>query len=169
LDNMVFDQRGNVWGVTDMSTGLHNGFSDGFPNTPTDITHTATGDVASFIGVFGNNWMFVIPTRGPEAGEIIPFAYGPTRCEMTGPTFVGDTLILSVQHPSEDCVFDPSFDPDTVMLRRTIEILHLDGSVFQQERIVPRASNWPSNIADDPSVHPRPCVICIQRKGKVTA
>ena len=27
LDNLAFDEDGNVWGVTDMSTGLHNGFT----------------------------------------------------------------------------------------------------------------------------------------------
>ena len=41
VDNLVFDDRGNVWGVTDMSTGLHNGFTDGLPNNPTTISHTA--------------------------------------------------------------------------------------------------------------------------------
>ena len=116
------------------------------------------------LGVFGNNWMFFIPTEGPNAGEIFPFAYGPTRCELTGPTFIENTLIISVQHPSEDCVFDPSFNPVTAILTRTIEILNLDGSVFEQVRTVPRGSNWPSNIEGNPNGPPRPCVICIQRK-----
>ena len=103
VDNLVFDKRNNVWGTIDMSTGLLNGFTDGIPNNPTTINHTATGDVSTFIGVFGNNWLFFVPTSGPNAGEIFPFAYGPTRCELTGPTFVGNTLIISVQHPGEDC------------------------------------------------------------------
>ena len=70
LDNLAFDQRGNVFGVTDMSTGLHNGFTEGFPNNPTTVDHAATGDVANYVGVFGNNWLFYLPTEGPDAGEI---------------------------------------------------------------------------------------------------
>ena len=46
--------------------------------------------------------MFYVPIDGPDAGKVVPFGYGPPRCEMTGPTFVGDTLILAVQHPGED-------------------------------------------------------------------
>jgi uncharacterized protein len=49
VDNLAFDQRGNVFGVTDMSTGLHNGFTEGFPN---NLDHTATGDVPSRWGFF---------------------------------------------------------------------------------------------------------------------
>jgi uncharacterized protein len=86
------------------------------------------GDVSSFVGVFGNNWLFFVPTSGPNAGEIFPFAYGPTRCEMTGPTFVGNTLIISVQHPGEDC--DYQFTPLT--LNRDIEMFDLDGTLFTQ-------------------------------------
>jgi uncharacterized protein len=161
VDNLAFDHKGNVWGVTDMSTGLHNGFTDGLPNTPTTIDHTAIGDVSNFIGVFGNNWMFVVPTSGPDAGKIIPFAYGPTRCEFTGPTFVGNTLFLSVQHPGEDC----DFQSEPLTLNRDIEILDLGGAVFTQNRTVTRSSTWPSNIEGlGAGVSPRPCVIAIQRK-----
>ena len=159
VDNLVFDKRNNVWGTIDMSTGLHNGFTDGLPNNPTTINHTAIGDVSTFIGVFGNNWLFFVPTSGPNAGEIFPFAYGPTRCEMTGPTFVGNTLIISVQHPGEDC--DYQLEPLT--LNRDIELLDLDGKLFTQNRTVTRSSNWPSNIEGLPT-GPRPCVIAIQRK-----
>ena len=160
VDNLVFDKRNNVWGTIDMSTGLHNGFMDGLPNNPTIINHTATGDVSAFIGVFGNNWLFFVPTSGPNAGEIFPFAYGPTRCEMTGPTFVGNTLIISVQHPGEDC--DYQLEP--LMLNRDIELLNLDGTLFTQNRTVTRSSNWPSNIEGLPAGPPRPCVVVIQRK-----
>jgi secreted PhoX family phosphatase len=159
VDNLVFDKSGNVWGVTDMSTGLHNGFTDGVPNNPTTINHTAIGDISNFIGVFGNNWMFVVPTSGSDAGEILPFAYGPTRCEFTGPTFVGKTLIMSIQHPGEDCDFGPG---DT--LSRDIEMLDLDGELFTQARTVTRSSAWPSNIETPRGNAPRPCVIGIQRK-----
>jgi uncharacterized protein len=161
VDNLAFDERGNVWGVTDMSTGLHNGFTDGLPNNPTTINHTTTGDVSSFIGVFGNNWLFFIPTSGPGAGEVIPFAYGPTRCEMTGPTFVRNTLIVSIQHPGEDC----DFKVEPPVLERDIEMLDLDGTLFTQHRTITRSSHWPSNIEGKPDGPPRPCVIAIQRKG----
>jgi len=160
VDNLVLDKHNNVWGTIDMSTGQHNGFTEGLPNNPTTINHTATGDVSSFIGVFGNNWLFFVPTSGPNAGEIFPFAYGPTRCELTGPTFVGNTLIISVQHPGEDC--DYQFTPLT--LNRDIEMLDLDGTLFTQNRTVTRSSNWPSNIEGLLAGPQRPCVIAIQRK-----
>jgi len=159
VDNLVFDAAGNVWGVTDMSTGTHNGFDVGAAGTPNEISHGKTGNVADLTGVFGNNWLFYIPTSGPDAGEVIPFAYGPVRCEMTGPTFAGDTLILSVQHPGEDCPFH-----DNPLLSRDIEMLGLDGSLFSQKRSAPRGSNWPSNIEGNPQGPPRPSVIGIRRK-----
>jgi uncharacterized protein len=161
VDNLAFDRSGNVWGVTDMSTGLHNGFTDGLPNNPTTIDHMATGDVSSFIGVFGNNWLFYVPTSGRDAGAVIPFAQGPTRSEFTGPTFVGNTLIISVQHPGEDCDFQLA----PQILTRDIEMLNLDGTVFTQSRSVTRSSRWPSNIEGLAGGPPRPCVIAIQRQG----
>ncbi|MEW6494167.1 MAG: PhoX family phosphatase [Cyanobacteriota bacterium] len=173
VDNLAFDSQGNVWGVTDMSTSAHNGFDVGAAAEPLLIEHTVVGanspsqidsnknvETSNLIGVFGNNWLFFIPTSGPDAGEVIPFAYGPPRCEMTGPTFVGDTLIISVQHPGEDCPFSPQ-----QTLNRDIEILNLDGSsVFNQKRTVPRGSNWPSNIQGNTSGPPKPSVIGIRRK-----
>lgn len=172
VDNLVFDNLGNVWGVTDMSTGSHNGFEEGAAGTPIPIDHrvvgatSAVGDDSNFnvqtsslIGVFGNNWMFFIPTSGPGAGQVIPFAYGPPRCEMTGPTFVEDTMILSIQHPGENCPYNPN--PN---LSRSIEMLNLDGTLFNQTRTVPQGSNWPSNIDGNASGPPRPSVIGIRRK-----
>lgn len=173
VDNLAFDSQGNVWGVTDMSTSAHNGFDAGAAGEPLLIEHEVKGTEApardganlnvqtsNLIGVFGNNWLFFIPTSGPDAGEIVPFAYGPVRCELTGPTFVGDTLIISVQHPGEDCPFNPQ-----ETLSRDIEILSLDGSsVFNQKRSVPRGSNWPSNIQGKLQGPPRPSVIGIHRK-----
>ena len=158
VDNLKFDNEGNVWGVTDMSTSTHNGFAVGAAGKPNEIDHTKTGDSAEITGVFGNNWLFFIPTSGPDAGEVIPFAYGPVRCEMTGPTFVEDTLILSVQHPGEDCPFQ-----DNALLSRDIEMLDLKGNLFSQKRNVPRGSNWPSNIDGNPQGPPRPSVIGIRR------
>lgn len=172
VDNLAFDKQGNVWGVTDMSTGSHNGFDVGAAAEPKLIDHRVVGanspsqigsdqNVATsdLIGVFGNNWLFYIPTRGPDAGEVVPFAYGPPRCEMTGPTFVGDTLIISVQHPGEDCPFNPQ-----ATLNRDIEMLNLDGTLFTQNRTLPRGSNWPSNIQGNGLGAPRPSVIGIHSK-----
>jgi hypothetical protein len=171
VDNLAFDNQGNVWGVTDMSTSAHNGFDVGAAARLKSIDHTVIGatpepigtnlnvETSSLIGVFGNNWMFCIPMSGAYAGQIVPFAYGPPRCEFTGPTFVGDTLILSVQHPGEDCPFAPQ-----VTLSRTIEMLDLNGTLFNQIRNVPRGSNWPSNIEGNPGGPPRPSVVLIKRK-----
>lgn len=160
LDNLVFDAQTNIWGVIDMSTGTHNGFEVGAAGTPTTIDHSVSGNVSTFTGVFGNNWMFFVPTRGPRAGQVIPFAYGPVRCEMTGPTFIGDTLLVSVQHPGEDCPIN-----DGTVLSRNVEILNLNGTTFNQARTVPRGSSWPSNIQGNPQGVPRPSVIGIQRKN----
>ncbi|MBE9193462.1 PhoX family phosphatase [Gloeocapsopsis crepidinum LEGE 06123] len=178
VDNLAFDPQGNIWGVTDMSTSAHNGFNVGAAAEPLYIEHTVVGsespsvidsnqnvETSNLIGVFGNNWLFFIPTSGSDAGEIVPFAYGPPRCEMTGPTFVGnDTLIIAVQHPSEDCPYTPQ-----ATLSRDIEMLNLDGTLFKQKRTVPRGSNWPSNIEGKRQGPPRPSVIGIRRKdGKST-
>ncbi len=98
------------------------------------------------------------------AGEVIPFAYGPVRCEMTGPYFIrnaagqSDTLLLAVQHPGEDVPLG-----DGVKLARSIPMLSLDGTLFNQERLVPRGSNWPSNIQGDPNGPPKPAVIGVRR------
>ena len=46
--------------------------------------------------------MFYVPTEGRHAGLIVPFATGPMRCEMTGPSFVGNTLVISCSIPGED-------------------------------------------------------------------
>jgi secreted PhoX family phosphatase len=173
VDNLAFDNQANIWGVTDMSTSAHNGFDVGAAPDPIFIEHSVLGaestsqidsdqnvETSNLIGVFGNNWLFFIPTSGPDAGRLTPFAYGPVRCEMTGPTFVGNTLIISVQHPGEDCPFTPQ-----VTLKRDIEMLNINGSaVFTQERTVPRGSNWPSNIQGKLQGPPRSSVIGIRRK-----
>jgi hypothetical protein len=171
VDNLAFDSQGNVWGVTDMSTAAHNGFDVGAAAQPRVIEHTVVGasspsqtdsnknaETSNLIGVFGNNWLFFIPMSGPRAGQVLPFAYGPVRCELTGPTFLGDTLIIAVQHPGEDCPIN-----DGTILSRSIEMLNLDSSLFNQTRSVPRGSSWPSNIEGNPQGPPRPSVIGIRR------
>lgn len=171
VDNLAFDPDGNIWGVTDMSTGAHNGFTTGANPQPLSIDHTVRGNVAenigsnlnvqtsNLIGVFGNNFLFAIPLNGAHAGAIVPVAYGPPRCEMTGPTFIGSTLIIAVQHPGEESRFD-----QVVNLNRNIEMLDLDGSLFVQNRTIPSGSNWPSNIEGKRNGPPRPSVIGIRPK-----
>jgi uncharacterized protein len=159
VDNLAFDNRNNIWGVTDMSTGLHNGFEVGAAGTATTINHAQAGNVSNYVGIFGANWLFYIPLSGQYAGKVVPFAYGPPRCEITGPTFVGDTLIVAVQHPSEDCPYTPA-----QTLSRQVPMLALNGSIVYQTRNVPRGSNWPSNIQGSGNV-PKPAVIGIRRKG----
>jgi hypothetical protein len=163
VDNLAFDPQGNVWGVTDMSTSTHNGFEVGAAGKPTTIDHKKTGNVAEFTGVFGNNFLFYIPTSGLNAGTVIPFAYGPNRCELTGPTFLGDTLIIAVQHPGEDSPID-----DGTVLSRQIEMLDLNGAVFNQTRSVSRGSLWPSNIENDRRRSPMPSVVGIRRVRSTT-
>ncbi|NEP02014.1 MAG: DUF839 domain-containing protein [Symploca sp. SIO2E9] len=161
VDNLAFDNQRNIWGVTDMSTSRQNGFRTGANPGLRSIDHSDTGATDALVGVFGNNWLFFIPTSGPGAGEVVPFAYGPPRCEMTGPTFVGDTLLLAVQHPGESVPINAGQPP----LNRDIEMLNLDGTLFTQNRTVPLGSSWPSNISsddggsDNPNGPPRPCVI----------
>lgn len=163
-DNLAFDWGRDLWVVTDMSTERHNGFDRGTAGTPQTVDHTASGDTPSLVGVFGNNWMFTVPLIGPDAGLIVPFAIGPMRCEMTGPTFVdGQTLIVSVQHPGEDVPIG-----DGTVLSRSLEILRLDGTLTSQTRNAPRGSNWPDNV-EHPALplsqqYPRPSVIGIRRK-----
>ncbi len=159
MDNLVFDHQAELWGVTDMSTSLHNGFGIGAAPAQTTINHALGGNTSNLVGVFGNNWLFCVPIQGRDAGRICPFAYGPPRCEMTGPTFVHDTLIISVQHPGEDSPIG-----DGTILTRSTEMLKLDGSLFTQTRTVPRGSNWPDNITGDPAGVPRPCTIGIRRR-----
>ncbi len=86
-DNLIFDSKGDLWVVTDVSSGSLN------------------GGIYKFMG---NNAMFYLPTTGDNAGKAYRFATGPGQAEMTGPTFLGnDTLFLSVQHPGEE---SPSMD-----------------------------------------------------------
>src|SRR5262245_11914501 len=171
VDNLAFDVLGSLWGVTDMTTGAHNAVGDGPSPSALPVNHSGIGSAAdasgNLVGVFGNNWMFFIHTSGPFAGVHFPFAIGPTRCEMTGPTFVGNTLVLSVQHPGEDSPTSMALTAHPTFHRAGLEILTLDGSgVFRQDRTVPVGSQWPGNIAKDPADVARPAVIGIQRKHR---
>ncbi|WP_257348572.1 PhoX family protein [Pseudalkalibacillus decolorationis] len=82
-DNLTFDEDGNLWTVTDISSSkLNNGIWE----------------------PFGNNGMFAIPTAGKDEGVAFQFASAPRDAELTGPSFTPDetTLFLSIQHPGEE-------------------------------------------------------------------
>ena len=170
-DNLAFDKLANLWGVIDQTTSLHNAVGDGPTPTALVVDHSGIGSGANgggnLVGVFGNNWMFFIPTVGPAAGVHFPFAIGPTRCEMTGPTFVGNILVLSVQHPGEDSPTRAKLAANPTFPRTDLQILAMDGTdVFLQNRTVPVGSQWPGNIAKPATDIARPAVIGIQRKHR---
>jgi secreted PhoX family phosphatase len=84
-DNLVFDHAGNLWVVTDVSSSSLN-----VPGRPQAF--------------HGNNAVFMVPRRGPNAGVAFRFANMPVQAEGTGPYFTPDeqTLFLDVQHPGEE-------------------------------------------------------------------
>lgn len=90
-DNLAFDKDGNLWVVCDMASDKIN---------------------RGAYKPFGNNGLFMVPTRGESAGDAFQFASGPVECEITGPWFTedGTTLFVSVQHPGEE---SPSRDKPT--------------------------------------------------------
>jgi hypothetical protein len=152
-DNLEFDNRGNIWMVTDMSTSRHNKAvpsrtdKNGKPLKQTEL-----------VGLFGNSSIWYIPTSGPNAGKAFMFGYGPMGCETTGPFLTPDnkTLFLAVQHPGEDNGIRKDMKTET----RMFAMRTTDGQEFMQERIVPIGSNWPSK---QPNAAPRPAVVAIRR------
>lgn len=95
-DNLVFDRQGNLWMTTDMS---------------------GTSMWRAPYESFGNNSLFVIPAKGPDAGIPLRVINAPVGAELTGPMLSpdGKTLFLSVQHPGEqphDKRQNPSHWPD---------------------------------------------------------
>lgn len=153
-DNLVFDPLGNLWMVTDITTTVQN-----FPNERAAVSGTDAGS-KFFPGVFGNNAMFMIPTSGEKAGIPQLFAIAPMEAELTGPTFTpdGKTLILAVQHPGERRGVRKASNPHE---ERTQIVHDRSDQPFEQKRIVPQGSNFPSTELDQP---PRPCVVCITRE-----
>ena len=155
-DNLVFDADANLWMVCDITTPTHN-----FPVTRDSKDKTTPGE-KNFLGVFGNNAMFMIPTSGPHAGVPFCFATGPMECELTGPTFTKDgrTLILSVQHPGELYGARADSRDRRSQEERMLKIAARDGSVFEQRRLVPLGSTFPTGRPGDV---PRPAVVCVVR------
>ena len=93
-DNLVFDSGGNVWVVTDISSGTLND-----PEAPQAF--------------HANNAVFMVPRTGPNAGIAFRFANMPVAAEGTGPYFTPDerTLFLNVQHPGETTPDAEGADP----------------------------------------------------------
>ena len=135
-DNLEVDGAGNIWVVTDRSSG------------------TRPGDA------FGNNGCWVLPRRGPARGEALCFATGPMECELTGPCFDSSehSLFLAVQHPGEVHGTRRAQGAS----RHTTSLVDRDGVGFEQERWVPTGSNWPSGV---PGRVPRPGIVAISRQA----
>ncbi len=140
-DNLVFDQKGNLWMVNDMSTTKQNNPKD-----------------KQGVGCFGNNSIWFIPTSGSHAGNAYLFGIGPMECETTGPFFTQDqqTLFLAIQHPGEV----HGIRQNSAVENREFEMKTTDGQSFKQTRSVPLGSNWPSKNPNDP---PKPAVVAIRR------
>jgi uncharacterized protein len=154
-DNIEVDGSGNLWIVTDMSTGKHN------QAVPSRMVEGVTLSGEDLTGVFGNNSLWYLPLSGENAGEIYPFAIGPTECECTGPFFSQDraTLFLAVQHPGEQNGVRQELATET----RDFELLTTDGTPFKQQRQVPLGSNWPSKQPNQP---PLPAVVAIVKSDR---
>ncbi|MGK7894713.1 MAG: PhoX family phosphatase, partial [Xenococcus sp. (in: cyanobacteria)] len=151
-DNIALDKQGNLWVVTDMSTSKQN------KAVPSRSANGEALSGSNLTGVFGNNSLWYVPLSGNNAGEIYPFAIGPTECECTGPIFSEDnsTLFLAVQHPGEK----NGIRQDMASQTRDFELLTTDGISFKQQRQVPLGSNWPSLQANQP---PRPAIVAITK------
>ena len=134
-DNLAIDRGGNLWMVTDRSSGDAN------------------------FDLFGNNSCWLLPGQGAYAGEALLFAMGPMECELSGPCFDAQdkTLFLSVQHPGEDGGTHRAGDEEY----QAFELRDRANRPFQQLRRVPLGSNWPSGVAGRA---PRPGVVMVQRR-----
>ena len=158
-DNLEFDSNGNLWIVTDMSTGAHN---QAVPRQRVDESgEPIVGK--GLLGLYGNNSLWQIKIGGENAGEAKMFAYGPMECELTGPFFTedGSTLFLAAQHPGERNGIRKAMKTEM----RSFEMKTTDGQTFTQSREVPVGSNWPGKIADAP---PKPSIVAIRRLNSGT-
>ncbi|MEB3341375.1 MAG: alkaline phosphatase PhoX [Okeania sp.] len=98
-DNLEFDDKGNLWMVTDISTSKHNKTvpenrmgKDKKPMNQKELCR-----------LFGHNSIWYIPTYGPNAGQAYLFGIGPAETETCGPFFTKDqkTLFVAIQLPGE--------------------------------------------------------------------
>ena len=138
-DNLAFDQAGNLWMLTDRSSA------------------------SSSSDVFGNNSCWLFPGSGPAMGQAVPFAMGPMECELCGICFdhpeqgEGEaTLFLAVQHPGEVNGTRRKGAEEI----QAHQLVDRKGVGFEQLRIVPLGSNWPSGVPDRP---PRAGIVAIRR------
>ncbi len=152
-DNIAFDPKGDLWAVTDMSTGAHN---KAIPQRQDKSGKALEGK--ELLGLYGNNSLWHISLSGQNAGEAKMFAYGPMECELTGPFFTEDstTLFLSAQHPGETNGTRKAMAVKT----REFQMKTVKGEPFVQKREVPLGSNWPGKAADLPA---KPSVVAIRR------
>ncbi|HEX7831230.1 MAG TPA: alkaline phosphatase PhoX [Thermoanaerobaculia bacterium] len=83
-DNLLFDERGNLWMCTDVSDDVVG---------------------RGIYRFMGNNSLFVLPSDY-DGGKVYRAAAGPIECELTGPSWTpdGSTMFLSVQHPGGNSV-----------------------------------------------------------------
>ncbi|NJM68747.1 MAG: DUF839 domain-containing protein [Scytonema sp. RU_4_4] len=153
-DNLLLDNDGHIWMVTDMSTSKMNKAVKSRTNDE--------GKPANLSGLFGNNALWYIPTSGENAGEAFLFGIGPMECETTGPCFAPDqkTMFLSIQHPGEANGIRKKQASQT----REFLVTTTTGEEFLQSRQIPIGSNWPSKKPDD---SPKPAVVAIF-KSQVT-
>lgn len=153
-DNLLLDKNGNVWIVTDMSTGKMNKSV----KSRTDDQ----GKPASISGLFGNNSIWFIPTTGEDAGKAFLFAKGPMECETTGPCFTPneETMFLAIQHPGEV----NGTRKNQALESREFLMTTTKGEEFLQTRQVPLGSNWPGKTPDSP---PKPAVVAITKSQSV--
>ena len=158
-DNLAFDSQGNLWVVTDMSTGAHN------QTIPFQRKDESGEPIVGkgLLGLYGNNSLWKISLTGEEAGTAKMFAYGPMECELTGPVFTEDstTLFLAAQHPGERNGRRTKMATET----RDFEMKTTKGKTFHQKREVPVGSNWP---AKNDSAPPKPSVVAIRRTEQTT-
>lgn len=159
-DNLMFDSKGNVWMVTDISTDKHN---KAIPSRVDEAGEPVSQ--SDLRGLFGNNTVWYIPASGPNAGEAYLFAYGPMDCEICGPHLTEDemTLFLAPQHPGEFNGIRQNMASET----REFAMKTTDGQEFIQTREVPIGSNWPGKGVNDPA---KPSVIAVRRLdgGRIT-
>ena len=152
-DNLAFDAQGDLWVVTDMSTGSHN------KPVPAQRKDESGEPIAGegLLGLYGNNSLWKISRTGEETGTAKMFAYGPMECELTGPVFVENsaTLFLAAQHPGERNGRRTAMATEI----RDFEMKTTEGKAFLQKREVPVGSNWPAKTEGAP---PKPSVVAIR-------
>jgi secreted PhoX family phosphatase len=150
VDNLLLDNNGNVWILTDMSTTKMNKSVKSRTNDK--------GKPANLSGLFGNNALWYIPTSGDDAGKAFLFSIGPMECETTGPCFAPEqqSMFFSIQHLGEanGTRKNQASEAREFLITTTI------GKEFLQSRQVPIGSNWPSK---NPDASPKPAVVAISK------